>query len=68
MHTFNITVKTLNIPIHIWIVWLEVNIFGKTILPELLCFSLFSGYLMWRIMWWKSMLEIRVLIQEKESI
>jgi len=59
------------VPITISIVWLEVNVFGQTILPELISsFSIFLCFLyfMWRIILWKLMLKTKINIQEMENI
>jgi hypothetical protein len=67
MGNFYVKAWKINIPVAPLIVWWEVN-YGKTILPEIICMMSFAGYIMWRLMWWKSMLEIKVYTQEKESI
>ena len=39
------------IDLRIWLVWLEVNLFGQTILPELFTVSAIGLYLFMRIQW-----------------
>lgn len=51
----------LPIPVPMIIVWLEVNIFGKTILPELYTCLMVGGYITWRIWLWKSQLGIKTI-------
>lgn len=54
----------ISFPIVPLIIWLEVNIFGKTILPELFCIIVIITYCIllrifrWSILW-RLMLEIR---------
>ena len=49
----------------LFIVWLEINITGETILPELFTCFWFGVYIIWRFMSWKSMSEIKKLGVEK---
>ncbi len=55
----------LGISLPIAIVWLEVNFFGRTYLPEGLVIMQTTAYIMWRLLWWKSLSKIRVTIKEK---
>jgi len=57
---------SINIPIASLIVWYEIN-FGKTVIPELICLFVFIGYFMWRILWWTSLLKIKIIVK-KESM
>ena len=49
----------LPIPLMGGIIWLEVNVYGKTFLPELLVLIQTLIYLLWRVLWWKLMLETK---------
>jgi hypothetical protein len=53
----------INIPFPLLIIWLEVNIYGKTILPELFCYIIISIYILSQIVKrsisWRLMLEIK---------
>jgi len=61
------TVK-LNIPTVLIIAWWEINIFGKTNLPEMYFMFIFISYLFWRLLFWKSKLEIKIPIQVRENM
>jgi hypothetical protein len=59
---------TLNkIDLRIWIVWLEVNYFGQTILPELFTVLMICGYVFVGIQW-KLMLGINQNGNKRDSI
>ncbi len=46
-----VTNTTVSIPIVVLILWLEVNIYGTTIMPELLCIFNFWLYIVGRLLW-----------------
>jgi hypothetical protein len=50
---------TTGIPIELFIIWLEINKYGQTNLPEIYTGVIFTMYVMWRLTIWKLMLEIR---------
>jgi len=44
-----------------WIVWIEINFFGKTLIPEIITSGMIIYYLILRMGLWKSMFEIKVV-------
>lgn len=56
------------VPISVLIVWLEVNVFGRTILPELYTCLVVGGYIGWRFLLWILPLGIKIIGVEKESM
>jgi hypothetical protein len=54
--------------ISVFIVWLEVNVFGRTILPELYTCLVVGGYIGWRFLLWILPLGIKIIGVEKESM
>lgn len=56
------------IPIIPAILWLEINIYGKTYLPESLCIIQVLLYLYWRWLWWRLMSKTKKPLREKGYI
>ena len=44
-------IYSINIPLVPVILWLEVNVYGETILPELLCIFNLWLYIVGRLLW-----------------
>lgn len=65
--TFNECVRLYNPPIEFWVVWLEVNFFGQTLLPEIICTFIIGSYIIWRLKLWRLMSEIKKHIRVMEN-
>ena len=63
--SFAIGTTKIRIPIQLVIIWLEVNLFGRTYLPEGLVIMQITAYIMWRLLWWKFLSEIKITTREK---
>ena len=64
-------ITKIYIPIIPLIIWLEVNVYGETLMPEAFCVGYIALhlYFYWRFKsLWKSMLETKVNGTSKESI
>lgn len=55
----------LPIPLVPFILWLEINVYGETCLPETLVVTQVLVYLYWRWIWWKFLYGTRNPIKGK---
>lgn len=56
------------IPVVPAILWLEINVYGRTYLPESLCVVQVLLYLYWRYIWWKLMSKTKIPLEGRECM